>query len=434
MFVVLVFIYCLLFEWRVFDWHIVKLYTVILKFCIPLALFYFIMANKSKLVFPSGIVSEYFFILLVFQLWMFVPSFFSADSYECILQCFKYCFRFVFFVSILLYFYNYVDKELKLLRLLVFVGVFSVLQFFILQIFWWLNMQGEPISLLGAESDLYGPMGMLGYQQARMYFSGFSGAILRLTGYWLEPSNASGFLFCFAFIAYGFFERFKIKKMFTWASTCFVGGILCLSLAGYLACGASLLLGCCKNKEKSGLKSAGILVFGCALMLIAIFGRSFVVNTSNDNVFLKAVTGVRENVAEYSQYSVSGGRFDLLKYNFQLSLKKPLGVGVYIPGEAKGVKSFRKAFPGALVYWLAVTGYIGVIMLLLVVFLFVRIFCVYDLSRWSKRLFQGWFVLLIQQSVYGYWMSPLILMLGIFFLVSCQREQVAPRFKSINYN
>jgi hypothetical protein len=208
--------------------------TYTIKFALPFYLLFctglpsFELASRDSL----GVYLALFF---AFFAWALVPTLISGDPVEWL----KLLPRMVFLVSAVALFerrpqaFNFVAK-------LIVLYVLSALVQYVL-VYW----TGAYASLAGPGRfrHMAGPFGMLGNVNSAFALPGARVVIVRLCGFWNEPSNAAGSAFAAFFLARYLVaagER-RIWQLASWA--CPGAGMLTLSNAGYFALGSGLLFG-----------------------------------------------------------------------------------------------------------------------------------------------------------------------------------------------
>ena len=191
----LIVVYAILFEWAIFGADDFVAPVNALKLLIPGLLLLLIPIGKLDSVFRRYVI---FFVL--FMLWSLIPSVFAAEYQETVVSWFKYLPRLLFVVVVGIYFLKRPGASVTVMKTLVIIGVLTVLQFLIL-VPAMLYDVADPFYLSGLRATHFGPLGLLGNQNAVMYFSELPFPVFRLTGFWHEPSNASGFLFAAFFLA-----------------------------------------------------------------------------------------------------------------------------------------------------------------------------------------------------------------------------------------
>lgn len=274
----------------------------------------------------------------------------------------------------------------------------------------------------------YGPFGILGNGNAQ--FSVFYVVPkFRLTGFWLEPSNASVFLFMAIFLAEALYITTQKKRWMVANVVCCVGGIMAFANGGYFALGFALLTGQIIDFIRGNKNRALLVVLLRAtvyhflmatsifLILFSIYGRYIVLEYVPSSKMLKAITGVRgellipiEEALTIDNTMVQRGQ--LAKKCFDRSFYKTvIGDGFRIPGrdsKGRGVD----VSGSAPMLWLYFTGIVGLIIVFLRESQVIGCFGSYfPPSTYQLRIFQAWIVLFFQNMAYGTWMTPLYFLL-----------------------
>ncbi len=398
--------YVLMYEWPLFDANYIHDAVNVAKLVAPAILLLLIPGRKLY----SRNFKLFIVFYFLFMLWAFIPSIVSPDAQESVVTWLKYLPRALFALLIGTYFLKQPHASIILIKCMVLIGLGTVIQFVLLVTLLYLGY-AEGFTVAGAGGLYFGPLGILGNQAAWQSFQGIPFMIYRLTGFWAEPSNASGFLFVTYFLAQGVYEIEKKRYWSVISYICLVGGFLGLSNAGYLAIAAPILFGCAFMK-KSGKKIIYATVLGglsLGLAYFAIQGRALIAQNYADQAELQVLSGYGARTIGDDMY---GGRLELMKKNFDLVMESPLGIGLRIPGEGH-----FEASASAPVMWLAYTGLIGIILLLLREREVARVAIKYSAdSTIVLRMSQAWIALFTQNLVYGTWMTPMYLLLCVLVL------------------
>ena len=392
----------LLYEWGLFDVDFLKAPVNVAKLLIPGLLLVLIPIRQA----PSKAFRLFILFYLLFTLWGLAPGIVAGEFVETSLVWVRFLPRFVFVLLVGLYFLRQPEAPILVMKILVLIAGLTVVQFCILVPSILFDLV-EGFYLPGPNPALYfGPWGILGNQTAMMSFSGLSVPVFRLTGFWLEPSNASGFLFAAFFLARVIHEIEKKRFWRIMSYVCLAGGFLCLSNAGYLAIAIPILFACLFMKKSGGRLAYVVILTALALGLayFAVRGRSLVNESYSNSVELKALAGARAG----TDVDASSGRIELLQKNLDLILTQPFGIGMKISGEGH----YEDASGSAPVQWLAYTGFLGLVLLLMREYQIVMIAMKY--SRGSPIIMgvaQAWLAMCVQHLVYGTWMTPAYLVL-----------------------
>jgi hypothetical protein len=408
-------VYAMIYEWGIFE-AAPKSLIFTIKVFLPCLLLFLTPLRKVNFTYLNKFVI--FFIL--FMLWGFIPSVFSSYYVQTIIQWLKFLPRVLFFVIIGTYLLHKPIGSITLAKSFIIIGFLSVIQF----LFLFITMRAG-ITINSAQMGAgvyYGPFGLLGNQIAMMNFPGIQFPVLRLTGFWVEPSKASGFLLATFFLARGIYtlEKRNFWKLVSYS--CLIGGFLCLSIAGYLAIIIAFLFGIIVRSRilrvfiHFKITKGALFRFFCAVVLIVLVvlvfaGRSLVAEKYYHNTFLRSIMGV-QGAAEVVLESPLDYRVGLLKKNIPIWFDNLFGIGFRIPGKTSSKESFWLASATAPILWLTYTGFIGLFLLLLrdaqVVIVFLKSA---RQSDYVRNVFQAWVVMFTQHLSYGDWMSPVYLVL-----------------------
>jgi hypothetical protein len=265
----------------------------------------------------------------------------------------------------------------------------------------------------------YGPFGLLGNITAYTYMG--ETLLIRLSSFWLEPSNASGYFFMTFFLAEAIYGLTNQRRWKIASVTCFIGGFLCLSNAGYLAIGCSLLIGeFIKIKSEKSRGNALLIVICIFLILISLFGRSVGMQYFRYNKAAIMITGIRG--ADRKEYDPYEGRVILFKDSIEKVKDNLVGIGFQIPGEGEFGKGVYVS-ASAPVQWFTFTGIIGLLLLLLrELQIFATLVSYSPLSKFQLSLFQAWMAIFFQNLSYGTWMVPMYFLIAIIYLVNLNYE------------
>ena len=405
--VVIVLIYCLLYEWvNIFSMQDVKIYVNILKFILPFLLF---LCFRSYLLVNFSFAKKYLFYFLLFLIWGLIPNVFSGYEAETMLQWSKFIIRFIFCYVIFAYLLQRPEEKTGIMKALVVIALGVVVQYLILSICYG-PVDSRGFSLpIPQPTKYFGPFGLLGDGNALVSFSSLKQGMFRLTGFWFEASTASGFLFMSCFLAKALFEQTKQMRWRLFGLVCLGGGLLTFSNAGQFALGCAFLSGyIVRFKKKGGNDKRDInkMIALVILIFLFIFGRGIVSKYFPNDTNLRNLSGVRDRGD--NPYS---GRIEQLQYNKGLILDNPAGIGFRIMGiDAKGR---GVPFAGiAPIGWFVCTGWIGLFLLLMRESQVFRAMGKRPVSSDSISIFQAWVVLFCQNLSLGTWMTPLYFLLA----------------------
>lgn len=401
--------YILLYEWGIFEADILRTPVLVAKLLVPVLLLVIIPVTKLQ----SKALRLFVLFYLLFMIWALIPGIATGEFQETAVVWLRYVPRLFFTFLLGVYFFSQPNASVRVMKVLVVIGALTVVQFCILVPAMTLDLV-EPFYVAGARAIYYGPYGILGNEAAVMHFSGLSVPVLRLTGFWVEPSNASGFLFAAFFMARVVYASQKKARWRNFSYLCLVGGFCALSNAGYLAIAAPILFACLFMKKSGGKFVYVVLLTVVALGLayFAIGGRALVNEQYGSSSELRALAGARAG----SELDPYGGRVELFQKNVSLVLSSPFGMGMKVAGEG-GVGSYEEASASAPILWLAYTGFVGLLLLLLREFQVMVVAIKY--ARESALVMgasQAWLAMSTQHLAYGTWMTPMYLFLCVAVL------------------
>jgi len=414
----IVLLYCLLYEWvNIFDIPYIKTYTNALKLSLPLA-FFFVSSSSSL---PDySLPKNYLIYFALFMIWALFPNVLSGHIPETMMQWLKFIPRLFFCYVIFAYLLQRPDAKTLIMKALVVVAVGTVLQYVILSMCYYPSDPSGFRLPIFRNVTYFGPYGLLGSGTANVYFKSLDLGIFRLTGFWPEPSNASGFLFMAFFLARALFEQTQQRRWKLSGLACLGGGLLTFSNAGHFAFGCALLSGHIvrfnekrKNHVRYTVKMAILLVY----IFLSVFGRQIVAKYYSDNMDLRYLSGVRESVE-----NPYGGRVEQTDSNIKAIFEHPQGIGLRIPGrDAEGRGFDYVSFAPAI--WLVSTGWIGLFLLFMREAQVIRLMWKRLLSSDSLSIFQAWVALFCQNLIYGTWMTPLyFLLVAMLFAATYYRN------------
>lgn len=344
--------------------------------------------------FARGAPAFYLICFATFLLWAAVPTIVSGDPITWV----KLLPRFVYFVAALSLFTRRPATFVLFGKVMIVYVLSALVQYILLYL---TGAYTSPIEW--PNSRMAGPYASLGNITSMAYFPGIPVPVLRLTGYWNEPSHASACAFAGFFLG-RYFVNIGESRIWRYASTtCLIAGILALSNAGYLALGSALVVGVFLDSGKligwRAIRTALVLPIGIGAIALVLLGRKYVAENLPDNGFARAITGVRS--VEGSSADPTDGRLDLILSASRDVGKTVIGVGVQPVGD-KGIQ----ASASAPVYWLLFTGIPGILLLLaregIVLFHGRKIARRDPIAR---PLVQAFVVVLAQHASYGDWMN-----------------------------
>lgn len=348
----------------------------------------------------SGRIAVYSFSVVAFLLWSLIPTMISGVF----LSWIKLFPPIIFFLAVISFFTKNFRSHIYIMKFIIVYVMVALIQYIIILT---TNMYEE-----SGDIPLTGPFGLLGNTQGKFSLPGIDNPIIRLCGFWREPSNASGTAFASYFFGQYLYKQGESKIWYYLSILCFVAGILTLSNAGYLAIGLAFLVGFIFSNMRLETKLKRSIIFLPIIILFgwyALFSRSYFSENGSDNPYALAFAGVRSASNLNSvDYDPSDGRIDLIQYSINETKENFIGKGVQITGP-KGII----APPGGIFYWLLLTGFPGIL------FLIIRDFTLISTHFYSRQystnailILQALVVIVVQQSVYGSLMDP------NYFLVS----------------
>jgi hypothetical protein len=399
--------YAMLFEWRsIFERPYFIFTANLLKAIIPAIFTLLLLKIKRFSGYPA--LRSYVLFFFLFMVWGLASSLLSSELNECIAQWLKYAPLFLFCYFICLYALINDHAMGMIMKSFVYISIFTSMQYIILVV---VSFYG-PADIFNnptIRGGLYrGPFGLLGQGSGSVYFSQINLSLFQLYGFWLEPGNAAGFLLASAFFADIIFLQTKQKIWKIAKFICFIGCIATFSNTAYLCIGMIGLLGELFNFKTS--KNRRFFHFTIVVLFIifsfaAVFGRYFVAKYYADNFDLRYVAGVRNSVKD-----PYGGRIELFNSNLaDLKANPLLGKGFRIPGKDEHGRGYvvSSHAPG---YWLAFTGIIGIMLLMLREFQLIKEIAKNIFSSiYILRVSQAWLAIFISNLTYGTLMSPFYL-------------------------
>ena len=366
--------------------------TFAIKFIIPFCLLLY--SGISSATINDRNVKYYLLFFVAFLSWLHISTALNGN----IIEWLKLVPRFAFFVAIFTLFYNKKHLFSVFAKFMVYNTIYTLLQYILIYM--------TAAYVITIETP-YGRMtdisGLYANVASMMYFPSIPFPIIRLTGYWSEPSIAAANCFVALYLALylhalGHGLKWRILSYF-----CLVAGLLTFSNAGYLAMGISMLAGVLLTKTKVSPSNIGhkILYFLIAAILISIvvFGRDYVKDNYIDNDILRAIVGLRD----LNDQAGDGGRFELIaKTNTYLSTNV-IGIGL---GNFNSTNDTMQS-ASAIIMWLLIGGYVAVILLLGREFTVALVFGrVVKSNNSHLYLVQALVALMTQQLAYGSWMNP----------------------------
>ncbi len=368
------------------------LFTNVIKLSLPLALLAYAGLPPTRML-VQGPVSLYLALFAAFLGWALVPTLISGDATAYL----KFLPRLVFFVGLVSLFSTRPAAVTLFAKLVVVYVLCALAQWVLLY-----ATAGYDRAVVTPFATFAGPFGLLGNISGRFYLPGISVPIVRLAGFWNEPSNAAGSAYASFFLARYLYQHTG-KRHWRWASFgSLLAGVLTFSNAGYLALGAGLIVGMVLGTSRLTVRSAlrfGVIVpLGVLLIFTALLGRQFVAANLYGSVWARAFSGVR---GDDPTADLTSGRVDLAKSTLGSARSTLIGNGIQTWGEGGIIAS-----SSAPLLWLALTGIPGFLLLAgREATLWVGARAAVARDAWTLPLVQALAVVMTQQLSYGSWMD-----------------------------
>ena len=367
------------------------------KFLFPFILFTYALDKNiiHNLLFENKLFNLLNF---TFIMWALISTLFFGE----LISWIKIVPLYFFSVGTTLLFIKNYKISIFVYKCIIFYSVISLIQYILIHITGFYSSENP------GSDELTGPFGLFGVTNGNFYLPGLDYPIVRLTGFWKEPSNASAVNFASYFLSL-YLYKIENKKLWFYVSfCCLIGGLLSISNAGYFALGGAFFIGFLLRFNSFSLKYKIIKLliftpFIITLIWFALFSRSYFSENQIDSNFIKAISGIRVNSNNLQDYDPSSGRIDLINKSIEdFGFKSFFGIGLQKFGAGTNIE----VSGSAPFFWLTMTGYVGVLILLLrdfFVFLFFRRFI--QKSQNGIYIIQAFIVILLQQSIYGVWMD-----------------------------
>ena len=400
--VVLIFIYWITYEHFIFfrpDYFgfVFTALTYAVKLLLPVVLIWYTGINLSLL--RKGVSSLYVSIFTAFIVWIGFSTLVNGDM----LRWLQLIPRLVFFVVALNLFYKKPQAFHFFAKLIIAYVLFALLQYILTYVF--SGYDNQVIEPGGFKTS--GIYGLYSNIASMMTFPGMQFPVIRLSGFWNEPSNAAGSAFSAGFLALYLQTQYK-ERWGKVAALCFLSGFLALSNAGYFALALGILVWIFLDKEsvnsfKVIIVKVLILVFTIFIVWLAFFGREYVQSNGIDGVFIRSLVGLRDVDVE----DVYSGRFVLLQNIIEFVANNPMGSGLlHSNGDVKDSAS-------AIVQWFLVGGVLGLVLIILrEVTLYAAAIKLTRKERGSVFIVAALAVVMGQHLSYGSWMNPSYLTLA----------------------
>jgi len=344
---------------------------------------------------------------LFFIIWGSVPTLISGDVFSWI----KLLPVMIFFIATLSFFSKFPYSFIFLIKLIILYVLSALVQYFIINIFGFYGQEFGSFTLAG-------PFGILGNTQGQFQLPLINQPIIRLCGFWREPSNASAVAFACFFYAKFLYSQGENKKWLYSGYLCFLAGILTLSNAGFLAIGVAVFFGFILQKQSTSSKFIKLIIIIPLISIFiwfSLFSRAYFSKYGTDNPYFLAISGLRAIDIGYKDYDPYDGRLDRMSYAYEETKKNIIGKGI----QTTGSKGISGAPAGGFLYWMYLTGFPGLSLLLIREFnLFLS--TIKNIKKNQNVLFlgQALVVTLVQHLSYGSWMDPNYIFLASAILIS----------------
>ncbi|MFZ5875384.1 MAG: hypothetical protein ACOYXU_03135 [Nitrospirota bacterium] len=415
----LIFLYWLVYENIMFFYSmeyggpIFYMLTNGIKLFVPVVLL-FLTGLPSRQAVRRVPVSLYLLSFAVFLIWGLVPTVVAGD----VVEWFKLLPRAAFLLSVIAFFSQRPTAFALFAKCMVAYVILLLPQYVLIYL---TSAYEDP--LFTGYAYMAGPLGMLGNITSTFYLPEASFPFIRLTGFWNEPSNASGCAFAAFFLARYLVAMGGGAFWHSASYACLIAGVLALSLAGYFALGSALLVGLLFGVKRVTpwrvIRFSLLFPVAVGLLGIVVFGRSYVAEHYLDNIWLRAIVGVRDAGTEAASYDASDGRLAIAEMTVEKAASTVIGVGI----QEVGINGII-ASASAPLFWLLLTGFPGFFLLLSRE----AVLLVHSRSLLHKKptvlpLIQALIVVMAQHVAYGTWMNPNYFILAGMVLVVSPKQR-----------
>lgn len=346
----------------------------------------------------------------------------AAASLAGIKTLFSFLMPLVLFLFLTDYYHGKETVSHKIFLIPLVYGLFVIMQGLILEM---LNLMGFPLKLhmmFVEKTGNYVNFAPFGLGGTAAWGRAFGRDLLRIQGYYIEPSKAAAFLLIPVFLSWGFYRKYKKKRYLLLMCLGVICLILTMSRAGMVAAVGAAVLGCIirpAKREKKAERQAGSItvkdlkkLFAAALLFViaAVLLIRFMVFLSG---FFPSLTFLYVGITDES------GRANLIRsetvdsrYLFRKLTERPWGYGFTGADSRSGLLETNLA--NAWILWLMAGGILGGIIALMVIVTAMFYYAVPALrSRDSvKRALGMLFAALTLHSLsYGTWMTADYLMI-----------------------
>ena len=265
----LVVIEILLYDWGFFELGYFRPIVNLLKILIPF--FLFAIAGLTTGFVLNRSLKLYIIFFILFCMYVVVPTLFSNNFNESFVQYIKIIpSRLFFIIAIACLFSKDSRLMVSINKYLFYIGIFTFIQFFFAIYYVNIHPFEDTSNISDRGGAFAGPFGIYGNVVTQFILPTFQA--VRLTGFWIEPSNASGFLISVYFIGLGIREDEKIKKSNFIFIIPLLAGLLTLSSAGYISFAISFSIYHYLNRKKNK-KTYITLIITFSILILGIFGR-----------------------------------------------------------------------------------------------------------------------------------------------------------------
>lgn len=379
-----------------------------IKLGIPILLF---AINGIPILSSKSHVFYYVCFFIFFIIYALVPTIISGDLIEYV----KLIPRFIFYITALKIFQK-LDNIILLSKMIIGYVFFTFFQYIVGYFLTTLNIDSGIINY--GNLMWHGPLGILGNLDIITYFFNFP--YIQLRGFWNEPSNASGAIFATYYLTKFINNQNRLKLPRYIPKIILLAGIFTFSLIGYISLLGAFVFGLYSDYKRSNSLSNFFKYLPIiAILLLYIFSRSLVSNGNINNEFILAVTGAHK-IIDKEEIDVSGGRYNVFIDDINLLKEYPLGIGVQnVIGKAQGKVSGKviaeNISASAPIFWLVLTGYVGLFLLLFREFFLFRLCIINSKNSVNLQyLFQSFLCVFIQNLSYGTFMTGYFLVLSSF--------------------
>lgn len=415
-------VYVIFFYWMIYE-NVLFFYageigfwllaiTNLLKFIVPIGLLSYTGINAG--LFRLVNIFYYLLYFTLFIIWIGLVTAFNGD----LVEWYKLIPRYIFFLAVLSLFYKVPASVYLFIKIMIAYVTFSLFQYIVTYA---TGAWSSPVNYFGYDST--GVLGLYSNITSMMHFPQSSVPIIRLTGFWNEPSNASGSAFASFFLANFLYKKGHGAIWKYTAYACLISGILCFSNAGYFGFGMALFVGifAVSNKDWKLIKLIYVAIVSTVSIFalwLTFFGRSFVRSSSSEeNFILRAIVGLRESDDTDDVY---GGRFDLMINTLSYVQDNLFGQGL----KALDVSNNVMTSASAIIYWLLIGGVVGVLLLIFRELALIRAsYRLVKIDMDNIYLVQALAAVMAQHLSYGSWMNPNYLVLAAAILAFSHTEK-----------